>query len=41
MSDDIKKFWDEQALKYENSSLATMPDSFGFVLELNELLRHL
>lgn len=41
MSDDIKKFWDEQALKYENLSLATTPDNLGFVLELNELLRHL
>lgn len=41
MNDDIKKFWDEQALKYENSSLATSPDNFGFILELNELLRHL
>lgn len=41
MSDEIKEFWDEQARKYENSSLATSPDTFAFDLEMQELLKYL
>ena len=41
MPNEIRDFWDTQALQHANSPLATTPDKFCFNLELNELLRHL
>ena len=41
MSNEIRDYWDEQALKHAHSPLATTPDALCFGLELNELLRHL
>lgn len=41
MDKDIRKYWDEQALKFQNSSLATSPDSIAFEMEIQTLLRYL
>lgn len=41
MHDHIKEYWENQALKFHNSSLATSPDSIAFELEIETLMHYL
>jgi len=37
----IKEFWDQQAIKYQDSYLATVPDKFLKELEINSILKYI
>ncbi|MCS0674057.1 class I SAM-dependent methyltransferase [Cytobacillus firmus] len=41
IKNNIRKFWDEQANQYGDSSLATSPDTIAFNLELEELKKNI
>lgn len=41
IKNNIRKFWDEQAKQYGDSSLATSPDTIAFNLELEELKKNI
>jgi len=37
----IQEYWDEQAKRYKDSPLATMPDLISYDLETKEILKHI
>lgn len=41
MHKNIQEYWDNQALEFQNSSLATSPDSIAFEMELKTLMQYL
>lgn len=41
MSNEVQKYWDNQALTFQNSLLATSPDSIAFDMEISTLLSYL
>lgn len=40
-ANNIKKYWDEQAEKYKNSSLATSPDTICFQMEIDKFIENI
>lgn len=41
MHKNIQEYWDNQALEFQNSSLATSPDSIAFEMEIQTLMQYL